>query len=32
MFKNIYEIYKLENPEFKPHTELLPISIKIATS
>jgi genome maintenance exonuclease 1 len=30
MFKNIYEIYKLENPDFKPHTEMLPISIKIA--
>ena len=29
MFKNIYEIYKLENPDFKPMTELLPTSIKI---
>jgi hypothetical protein len=29
MFKNIYEIYKLENPDFKPATELLPTSIKI---
>jgi hypothetical protein len=29
MFKNIYEIYKLENPDSKPHTEILPISIKI---
>ena len=31
MFKNIYEIYKLENPDFKPITELLPISIKITS-
>jgi hypothetical protein len=30
MFKNIYEIYKLENPDFKPMTELLPISVKIS--
>lgn len=30
MFKNIYEIYKLENPDFKPYTELLPTSVKIA--
>ena len=30
MFKKIYDIYKLENPEFKPITELLPTSIKIA--
>ena len=29
MFMNIYEIYKLENPDFKPMTELLPTSIKI---
>jgi len=29
MFKNIYEIYKLENPDFKPMTELLPTSIKL---
>ena len=29
MFKNIQEIYKLENPDRKPFTELLPISIKI---
>ena len=29
MFKNIYEIYKLENPDFKPYTEILPTSIKI---
>jgi hypothetical protein len=30
MFKNIYEIYSLENPNFKPVTETLPISVKIA--
>jgi hypothetical protein len=30
MFKNIYEIYKLENPDFKPATETLPTSIKIS--
>jgi len=30
MFKNIYEIYKLENPNFKPVTETLPTSVKIA--
>jgi genome maintenance exonuclease 1 len=30
MFKKIYDIYKLENPEFKPITELLPTSIKLA--
>ena len=29
MFKNIYEIYKLENPNFKPVTETLPTSVKI---
>ncbi len=29
MFKKIYDIYKLENPEFKPITELLPTSIKL---
>jgi hypothetical protein len=29
MFKNIYEIYKLENPEHEPITELLPTSIKV---
>jgi hypothetical protein len=29
MFKNIQEIYKLENPNFKPATETLPISVKI---
>ena len=29
MFKNIQEIYKLENPNFKPATEILPISVKI---
>ena len=31
MFKKIYDIYKLENPEFKPITELLPTSIKMST-
>lgn len=30
MFKNIQEIYKLENPNHKPATELLPITIKLA--
>jgi genome maintenance exonuclease 1 len=30
MFKKIYDIYKLENPEFKPITELLPTSIKLS--
>jgi hypothetical protein len=30
MFKNIYEIYTLENPDFKPMTELLPTSVKIS--
>jgi hypothetical protein len=30
MFKNIQEIYKLENPNHKPATETLPISIKLA--
>jgi hypothetical protein len=30
MFKNIYEIYKMENPNFKPMTETLPTSIKLA--
>jgi len=29
MFQNIQEIFKLENPDFKPMTELLPTSIKI---
>jgi hypothetical protein len=29
MFMNIYKIYKLENPNSKPMTESLPISIKI---
>jgi hypothetical protein len=28
MFQNIYEIYKLENPDFKPMTELLPTSVR----
>ena len=30
MFKNIQEIYKLENPNSKPMTELLPTSVKIS--
>ena len=30
MFENIYEIYTLENPNFKPVTETLPTSVKIA--
>jgi len=30
MFKNVYELYKLENPDFKPMTELLPTSVKIS--
>jgi hypothetical protein len=30
MFVNVYEIYKLENPDAKPYTELLPTSIKLA--
>lgn len=30
MFKNIYDIYKLENPDFKPITEKLPTSVKLA--
>ena len=29
MFKNIQEIYKLENPDHKPYTETLPTSVKI---
>jgi len=29
MFLKIYDIYKLENPDSKPITELLPISIKL---
>jgi hypothetical protein len=29
MFLKIYDIFKLENPDAKPATELLPISIKI---
>ena len=31
MFLKIYDIYKLENPETKPITELLPTSIKLST-
>jgi hypothetical protein len=30
MFLNIYDIYKLENPDAKPFTEKLPTSIKLA--
>jgi len=30
MFKNIQEIYKLENPNHKPSTELLPTTVKLA--
>jgi Holliday junction resolvase-like predicted endonuclease len=29
MFQNIYEIYKLENPDAKPYTELLPTAVKL---
>lgn len=29
MFKNIQEIYKLENPDYKPYTEILPTTVKI---
>ena len=29
MFQNIYEIYKLENPDAKPYTELLPTTVKL---
>jgi len=29
MFKNIQEIYKLENPDHKPYTEILPTTVKI---
>jgi hypothetical protein len=29
MFQNIYEIYKMENPDFKPMTLLLPTSVKL---
>jgi ATP-dependent exoDNAse (exonuclease V) alpha subunit len=32
IFKYIFDLYKLEIPEFKPHTEILPTSIKIASS
>ena len=30
MFQNIYEIFKLENPNYRPMTESLPTTIKIA--
>lgn len=29
IFKNIYEIYQLENPDFKPVTETLPTTVKM---
>jgi hypothetical protein len=29
MFKNVQEIYKLENPDHKPYTETLPTTVKI---
>jgi hypothetical protein len=29
MFLKVYDIYKLENPDSKPYTETLPISIKL---
>jgi len=29
MFKNIQEIYKMENPDHKPYTEILPTTVKI---
>jgi hypothetical protein len=30
IFKNIYDIYKLENPDFKPVTETLPTRVKMS--
>ena len=30
MFMNIYEIYKLEHPNFKPALETLPTSVKVS--
>jgi hypothetical protein len=30
MFLKIYDIYKLENPDSKPMTELLPTSVKLS--
>jgi hypothetical protein len=30
MFLKVYDIYKLENPDSKPATELLPISVKLS--
>lgn len=30
MFQNVYEIFKLENPNYRPMTESLPTTIKIA--
>jgi len=32
MFLKVYDIYKLENPDSKPYTETLPISIKLETN
>jgi hypothetical protein len=29
MFRHVYELYKLENPEAKPSTETLPTVIKL---
>ena len=29
MFTKIYDIYRLENPDFKPHTETLPTFVKM---
>jgi hypothetical protein len=29
MFKRVYEIYRLENPNMKPHSETLPTTIKL---
>lgn len=31
MFKNVYSIYKMENPDFKPVTETLPTAVKLTT-
>lgn len=29
LFKNIYDLYKLEHPEHKPYSEVLPVSVKL---
>ena len=29
MFLKIYDVYKLENPDAKPHTETLPTTVKL---